>query len=51
MVGEDCANTEKKGICAYRRGQKVLAKARWCAIFRGDYTCAAAPRDDTTFEE
>jgi hypothetical protein len=31
-----CANTEKKGICASTEDEKILAKACWCAIFRGD---------------
>jgi hypothetical protein len=31
-----CANTEKKGICESTADEKILAKACWCAIFRGD---------------
>jgi hypothetical protein len=45
------ANTEKKGICAHPKHQKVLAYARWCAIFRGDRHTRGNARDDTTFEE
>jgi hypothetical protein len=50
--GTCCANTEKKGICAHHKDEKVLAKALWCAIFRADlHLRGGTARDETTFEE
>src|SRR6185437_10285030 len=43
----DCANPEKKGICAPPERKKMLANARACAIFRADSHCAAAPRSQS----
>src|SRR5262249_18463099 len=52
LAPHGCANAEKKGICASSKREKMLAKARWCAIFRRDQYGARRPgAHDPTFEE